>query len=502
MRRKDTPKVKLTARERQRKNRRLQRRLLRGLFFLVLAAAAYGILQLALFLYVRNYEGPVILDQVYVGTVDVGGMTREEAKEALEEHLAEVTPATMELRGDGRTSERVTYGELGVTADVQTLTQKALQYGKTGSLFSRFRQIRRAQRETVTIPMDYTVGEEAVTDILQNRCGDFYGGPVNATMERKNGETVVTDGRAGNVMDIPGTLQKLEAYLNTDWDGGDGVLRTAYTVEEPRIQGDALRLVQDTLGSFQTSYATTGAASVTNIEAGARHIHGSIVLPGEEFSANAAMEPYTVEEGYTASASYENGLVVESMGGGICQVSTTLYNALLMAEMEVTERYPHSMQINYVEPSRDAAIAGDVKDLKFVNNTEAPIYIEAILANNTLTFNIYGQETRPKGRTVEYVSETLGTQEPEGIRFVATEDAVGYYQVISGPRTGLSAQLWKVVLEDGQEVSREVINTSYYMSSQQTIGVGTATEDEELRDRIVSAIDSQDEAAIRAAIGI
>ena len=122
--------------------------------------------------------------------------------------------------------------------------------------------------------------------------------------------------------------------------------------------------------------------------------------------------PFDAENGYALAASYEMGKVVDSYGGGICQVSTTLYVAVLKAELEVTERYSHSMIVHYVDPSMDAAIAEGLKDLKFINNTDAPIYIEASADGSTLHFAIYGHETRDPNRTVRYESETTNTEDP------------------------------------------------------------------------------------------
>ena len=119
--------------------------------------------------------------------------------------------------------------------------------------------------------------------------------------------------------------------------------------------------------------------------------------------------PFTAENGYAMAGSYLNGEVVDSMGGGICQVSTTLYNAVLRAELEVVERSPHSMTVHYVELSEDAAIAGTYKDIKITNNYSTPIYIEGTTAGKTLTFTIYGKETRPSNRTLAFESETLST---------------------------------------------------------------------------------------------
>ena len=116
------------------------------------------------------------------------------------------------------------------------------------------------------------------------------------------------------------------------------------------------------------------------------------------------MRPYTAENGYAEAGSYENGKVVQSMGGGICQVSSTLYNAVLLSELEVTQRQPHSMLVSYVEPSMDAAIAGDYKDLKFKNNLEDPIYIEGYVSGGNISFIIYGNDTRSENRTIKYKS--------------------------------------------------------------------------------------------------
>ena len=138
-------------------------------------------------------------------------------------------------------------------------------------------------------------------------------------------------------------------------------------------------------------------------------ISGSLIFPGESFSVTAAVAPFTAENGYEPAPSYEENRVVDSYGGGICQVSTTLYNAVLKAELEVTARSNHTMVVNYVDLSKDAAIAEGVMDLAFVNTTDAPIYIVGYAYGGTLSFTIYGHETRPANRSIEFVSETTST---------------------------------------------------------------------------------------------
>ena len=204
------------------------------------------------------------------------------------------------------------------------------------------------------------------------------------------------------------------------------------------------------------------------------------------------MSPYTPENGYENAPSYAGNEVVESMGGGICQVSTTLYNALLYAEIEITERHEHSMMVGYVDPSRDAAIAEGLKDLKFRNNLENPIYIEGTAADGTLTFNIYGKESRVSGRTVEYESETVEMVEPDETDYIAVDESIGTMYTESEGKQGRSARLWKVVTENGEEISRDIINDSYYLATDRKVAVGTASEDAAETEKMKAAIETQD----------
>jgi cell division septation protein DedD len=173
------------------------------------------------------------------------------------------------------------------------------------------------------------------------------------------------------------------------------------------------------------------------------------------------------------AGTYVNGQVEDSLGGGICQVSTTLYNAVLLAELDVVERYPHSMSVGYVPLSMDAALAGTWKDLKIRNNTDTPIYIEGIYSSGKITFNIYGVETRPSNRTIEYKSETLSTVASTEVVTKNPDLPEGYRAVTSSGHTGYKARLLKRVYIDGVLQSEEVVNNSTYSSSPTYVTVGT-----------------------------
>ena len=198
-------------------------------------------------------------------------------------------------------------------------------------------------------------------------------------------------------------------------------------------------------------------------------------MPGETLSGYECMHPFTIENGYFTAAAYENGQVVDSVGGGVCQIATTLYDASLAAELEITQRQNHSMIVTYVKPSMDAAIAGTYKDIKITNNYSTPIYIEGTTAGKTLTFTIYGKETRPANRKVEYISETLSKSDPGAPQQKVDHSLMpGQTKKVQSAHIGYKSRLWKVVTVDGVEKERTILHTDTYNPSKAIVLVGPA----------------------------
>jgi len=188
------------------------------------------------------------------------------------------------------------------------------------------------------------------------------------------------------------------------------------------------------------------------------------------------------------------------MGGGICQVSTTLYNAVLRAELNVTERSPHSMTVHYVDLSEDAAIAGTYKDFKFVNSTEYPIYIEGYTTSDKkITFNIYGKETRDKNRTISFESQMVSETPATTILQEDAGQGIGYKAVSSKGSSGYVAELYKIVKVNGVETDRIKVNKSTYKGTNRVVTYGTAG-DPTLSENLRAAIAAQDEALADANI--
>lgn len=148
----------------------------------------------------------------------------------------------------------------------------------------------------------------------------------------------------------------------------------------------------DLLATFSTKYAASNADRTTNLRIASNKINGYVLLPGDTFSYNATLGPRTASAGYKEAAVYENGEVVQGIGGGICQISTTLYNAILFANLEIVELYNHQFVPSYVSAGRDATVVYGIKDFKFKNSRKYPIKITCSVSNGTASFKIWGHK--------------------------------------------------------------------------------------------------------------
>ena len=172
---------------------------------------------------------------------------------------------------------------------------------------------------------------------MDTQCQGITAEPQNASITRENGQFVITDSVPGRVVDVAGT----EAALNEALEGGldQPIEVTAQVTEEqPAITSEALATIQDVLGTYTTDFSSSGAARSTNLAVGAAKINGHVLMPGDVLSGYECLQPFTTANGYKTAAAYENGQVVDSIGGGVCQLATTLYNASLEAEVEIVQR--------------------------------------------------------------------------------------------------------------------------------------------------------------------
>jgi len=445
-------------------------------------------------------EEATILKGVMIDQVDVSGMTRDEALNALEAYENKLGDQTLKL-GIGDNVVEAKLSQFGVTFANEEVVDEALGLGRTGNVVKRYKDQKDLQSQGKVYALSWKADEALVRAYVEEECTKYDQDAENASLSRVNGEFQFVAGKQGLVLDVDAAVSTIMNYLENGWtsDSAGEVLELKTKVSEPEGSAEELAYVTDLLGTFTTSFSTSSSNRCMNVNSGAKHIDGTVLYPGEEFSAYETVAPFTAENGYAMAGSYLNGEVVDSMGGGICQVSTTLYNAVLRAELEVTERSPHSMTVHYVELSEDAAIAGTYKDFKFVNSTDYPIYIEGYTTpDKKVTFNIYGKETRDSSRTISFESVKV-SETPAAT--VLTENGglpLGTKNVSKGS-TGYVAELYKIVKVNGVETDRIKVNKSTYRGGNRVVTYGTAG-DPVLSENLRAAIALQDEALADANI--
>jgi len=437
---------------------------------------------------ILHAQAATINKGIFIGGLDVSGLSAEGAKQEVMETVDSWSRSAITLKSPSGYEVVVHPADLGIFWTNSDVTTTAASYGYAGNVIQRYKAAKDLENENINYNIELSFDKEKIDELIVANLDNFNQEAINCGLEKTESGIKVIPGVPGVKIDSDAT-DKFYSFLVNNWDGGEAVYELPSTVDNPLGSNGELAELKDVIGTFTTSFKSSGAARTQNVSNGCRLIDGAILYPGEQLSVLSRLLPFSEENGYEKAGSYSQGLVVESFGGGICQVSTTLYNAVLLAELQVDERSNHSMIVDYVPPSGDAAIAeSSGKDFKFTNNRDFPIYIEGIIADKTITFNIYGIEDRPANRVVTYESETLERTVADYESIVPdASKPIGYTSQTSS-HAGIKAQYIKKVTVDGVEVSSEVINKSTYKMVPRTLVVGVGTDNIDAYNQLQEAI--------------
>lgn len=432
---------------------------------LVVATAGLGITVSALS---AKPEG-VICEGISVNGMAMGGKTVEEAEKLLSDYVKSVEGQELVVsvteNGEVLGSEPISFKSLGVKAKSNSIVKEIAEIGEKGNIIERYKAIKSAKENKPEYNIEFKYDDKKIDKFIKDVAAKYEILPENANLRREAGKFIITGGKNGRSLDKKSAIAlvkgELEKHLDTLTTSASGEVSTeiALTTKKPKYDRDELSLVTDLLGSYTTRYSPAGGRG-QNVTNGCRLINGSVLMPGETLSANKKMAPYTVQNGYGLGTAYVDGKVVPDMGGGICQVSSTLYNAVLFSELGVVQRQNHSLSVDYVDLARDAAIAGTWKDFVFKNTSKYPVYVEGITDGGHITFNVYGHETRDTAhRKVELSS------------------------VVLSRNNGSKAQLYKLVYENGVLKDKILVNTSTYKPHEYEIEAAKKKAEEEKKKK-------------------
>lgn len=432
-------------------------------------------------------DNDIICNGVYIDEVNVSGMTRAEAEAAVGSFVEGLRKKSVTISVQDN-MVITTLGDLGYAQEVNSNIDEAFELGKSGNLIKRYKDLKDIEEGQMVFPLAFTVDESKIRDLVTVDCGAYNIAPVNATVSRSDNKFKYTDHKLGRKVEVEQTTAMIKDAILNDWNRKDLKIDAAMVDDIPVYTRDIVEKCDTILGTFTTDFSSSAEGRAANLANGAKLINNTVLYPGDVFSGYQYLTPFTVENGYHVAGAYLDGKVVDSIGGGACQVTTTLYNAVLFAELEIVERSAHSMIVSYVDLSRDAAIAGTYKDFKFKNNMDVPICIEAYTVGRKITFNIWGNETRDTAnRKLEFVSVELSKTEPA--KDIITKDKkqpTTYNKVTQSAHIGYKAELYKVIYEGGVEVSRVRLNKSSYAASARRVTVGTKVVIDPPKDPVVT----------------
>lgn len=416
------------------------------------------------------YEG------ISVEGVSLGGMTMEEAREALKEKeasLRETFSITLTYEDQSFT---VTQDDVDFLFDTEAVLEEAYQYGRTGSREERYQQVTALRESPRDFTLSHTMEYTGLKDKLAELTAPLNADPVDASVTAFNSSTEefdIAEGQPGRQVDVDALYTQVEAILNST---RTGTVEIPVTETPYEVTAEDLRQNLKKLGEYSTTSTNTANGNY-NMARAMASINGTCVQPGETFSYFGVVGPAGRNEGYKAANAIVNGKLIPSYGGGICQTSTTLYGAVLRSGLEIVERSNHSIPSTYCPIGQDAAVSYPNMDFKFRNNTDYPIYIIAGMEGKTVYATIYGWQS-PEYDTIEITSWYTETIPALTTPTYSLDNSLAEGQVRLDQKAynGYRAAAARTYYKDGVEVKSEALPNSYYRPSGPYYSYGPGTD--------------------------
>lgn len=412
-----------------------------------------------------------IFPGIIVEDVDLSGMTKEEATQELNNTYGQaILDKKVIVKAVGEEVE-IKFNELSPEYNIEDVVTKALAIGKEESVLKQNSYIKSGISNNLNL--DFKYNEEKLKDYEAELISKVNQDAKDATISISGGNINVApsaDGRKVNEEEMSRLiLESIDGSI-----GEEVVVEVPVEVTTPAKTTEMLSKVNGIMGTYSTSYSTSNDNRSANIDISTRAINGTLVMPGETFSFNEVVGERTASRGYKPAGTYVGNQVVEGIGGGICQTSTTIGRAVMRAGIKPTARTNHSMKVSYSEYGLDTAVAWGSLDFKFVNTYSSPIYIQGYTGGKTVTFNIYGNTADKGGKTFELVSTpAVVTSEATVKRVEDSSLEKGKEVWDSKAVNAYKSSSYLVTYQNGSEVNREFLSTHNYVKTDGVLRVGT-----------------------------
>lgn len=330
---------------------------------------------------VSKYDEKV-MPGVFVEGIDMSGKSIDDVTfELNEKYTNKLKERTITITA-GDKQYTIPYEKLNVKFNIDETVKAAFDHNKELGTIQKYKALKNPEKKDFAVSFEYN--NEAISSMVSAMAEEINQAPVDATIRKSGSNFEVTDHVVGKELDVQALLDEINNKVKDSKEGNIDVTGTI-NEEVPNKTKEKLATVSTLVASASTTFGTNDASRATNIAIGAQTLNGILLMPGESFSFNTVVGDTTPDKGYQEGGVYVGDKLEKGYGGGICQVSSTLHNAVLRAGILPDQRTNHSMTVGYVPLGLDATIAYGYLDYVFTNPYDYPIYLEGYAYNGKLT---------------------------------------------------------------------------------------------------------------------
>ncbi|GAA0124611.1 VanW family protein [Clostridium sp. CTA-19] len=423
------------------------------IFFLIAVISYYSYVKSN----VDKYES-IIYPNIKIQGYDVGELTKDEAIELLDakfEMPLEKSAITMELKGE---EIIIPYKDIKANYDINKVVEKAFNYGKDKNIYEKYKLIKKPQE--VNLNLSFTHDKNIVAATINKLQENLSKESVDAKISLIDGNFIITPHINKEEIDKNTILMDIESLIISNRNSNIKY-NIKITEKTPTITTEKLKSIDKLIGSARTKISPGDDGRHKNIELCTNSNNDILIMDGNAYSFNELIGNTTAEKGYVSSKVIIDGKLEDGIGGGICQVSTTLHNAILNSGIIPTERKNHDMPVRYTNLGMDATIAYDYIDYKFSNTLGYPIYIQSYIENDEVVFNIYSNNSL-KNRNYEFLQEVYWEKPIETEYVFDNTISIGEMKIKNPGSIGYKVKTYRNVYENSELIESKLLYDDYY----------------------------------------
>lgn len=398
---------------------------------------------------------------VFIDDVNVSGLSYEDGEKLVREHSTQqLSDIQLTLNTNGEV-QQLSATELGISYGVDEALKQAYEYNKhpEDSVEQRFNKTAYLSNG-VNFYSEQIVDQKQLRSAVMNYAKQYSVPAIEATATF-NKNTATFDYMSEQTGTEVDTDKLMIDIMNAVTQQGSTSIQVAFREVQPSIKADELKQNTSLLSTCVT-IADNSEYRNTNIKLISAAVDGYEIKPGTVLSINELVGERTAEKGYMPASAISDGILVDQVGGGICQLAGTLYNAALLADLEIVERVKHTWPSVYLPIGQDSTLNWNDKDLKIKNNTDYSIFVSAKFVDQNLTVKLFGQPL-PDGMTIEVKNNVIKEIDPGPVEILYTSKlAAGTTQTVRKARTGYKVEVYRIYYQDGVEVKRTLVSKDTY----------------------------------------